>query len=135
MSREIEGMRCLDGITRAPIQGAMGHELKAIGRETLSVPVMSWFRLLLRVLQFPFLEARPRKVRAERTRGNPTSRCHLMMCKQTIERAAGRSLRSGYRYKDFHFSSSTNCVAHSYGKVQEFFRSNRCEWLARAYIA
>lgn len=27
-----------------------------------------------------------------------------------------------------------NCAAHSYGQVQEFFRSNPCKWLARAYI-
>jgi hypothetical protein len=27
-----------------------------------------------------------------------------------------------------------NCAAHSYGQVQNFFRSNPCKWLARAYI-
>jgi len=27
-----------------------------------------------------------------------------------------------------------NCAAHSYGEVQDFFRSNPCKWLARAYI-
>ena len=41
MSREIEGMGCLDGIEQDAIQGAMGPRLEAIGRETLSVPVMS----------------------------------------------------------------------------------------------
>ena len=52
----------------------------------------------------------------------------------SYERAAGRILRSGYRYKDLHFSIDNNCVANSYGKVQEFFRSNPCKWLARAYV-
>jgi len=28
----------------------------------------------------------------------------------------------------------SNCASHSYGKVQDFFRSNPCKWLARAYI-
>ena len=27
-----------------------------------------------------------------------------------------------------------NCESHSYGRVQNFFRSNPCKWLARAYI-
>jgi hypothetical protein len=27
-----------------------------------------------------------------------------------------------------------NCASHSYGRVQDFFRSNPCKWLARAYI-
>jgi hypothetical protein len=50
------------------------------------------------------------------------------------ERAAGRILRSGYHYKYLVLSIDSNCVAHSYGKVQEFFRSNPCKWLARAYV-
>lgn len=44
--QEIEGTRCLDRIEHAPIQGAIGHELEAMMRETLAVPVMSWLRLL-----------------------------------------------------------------------------------------
>ena len=52
----------------------------------------------------------------------------------SFERAAGRILRSGYRYKDLVLSIDSDCVEHSYGEVKEFFRSNRCKWLARAYV-
>jgi hypothetical protein len=52
----------------------------------------------------------------------------------SYERAAGRILRSGYRYKDLHLAIDNNCVANSYGEMQEFFRSNHCKWLARAYV-
>ena len=52
----------------------------------------------------------------------------------SYERAAGRILRSGYRYKDLDFTFNTNCVANSSGEMQEFFRSNHCKWLARGYI-
>ena len=27
-----------------------------------------------------------------------------------------------------------DCVAHSYGQVYKFFRSNPCRWLARVYV-
>jgi hypothetical protein len=49
-------------------------------------------------------------------------------------RAAGRILRSGYRYKDLHLAVDSNCVEHSYGRVQDFFRSHRCKLLVRAYV-
>lgn len=52
----------------------------------------------------------------------------------SFERAAGRIARSGYSYKDLVISIDTNCVAHSYGKVQEFFQSDPCKWLVRAYV-
>jgi hypothetical protein len=52
----------------------------------------------------------------------------------SFERAAGRIVRSGYSYKDLVISYDTNCAAHSSGKVQEFFQSNPCKWLARAYV-
>jgi hypothetical protein len=52
----------------------------------------------------------------------------------SFERAAGRIARSGYRYKDLVISVDTNCIAHSYGKEQDFFRLNPCRWLARAYV-
>jgi hypothetical protein len=52
----------------------------------------------------------------------------------SYERAAGRIAKSGYRYKDLVISVDTNCVAHSYGKEQDFFRLNPCRWLARAYV-
>jgi hypothetical protein len=41
---------------------------------------------------------------------------------------------SGYSYKTPVFAADTNCVSHSSGKVQEFFQSNPCNWLARAYV-
>lgn len=49
-------------------------------------------------------------------------------------RAAGRILRSGYSYKDLTIETNKNCAEHSYGRVQEFFQSNPCKWLARAYV-
>ena len=49
-------------------------------------------------------------------------------------RAAGRIARSGYSYKDLTIETDTNCAEHSYGKVQEFFQTNPCKWLARAYV-
>ena len=52
----------------------------------------------------------------------------------SYERAAGRILRSGYRYKDLHLAVDSNCVEHSYGRVQDFFRSHPCKWLVRAYV-
>jgi hypothetical protein len=50
------------------------------------------------------------------------------------ERAAFRLARSGYSFKDIHLAIDSNCVEYSYGEVQEFFRSNTCKWLARAYV-
>ena len=52
----------------------------------------------------------------------------------SYERAALRLARSGYSFKDLHLAIDSNCVEHSYGEVQEFFRSNTCKWLARAYV-
>lgn len=44
-------------------------------------------------------------------------------------------LASGYRHIDFAVESDSNCEQHSYGQVEEFFKSNPCEWLTRAYLA
>ena len=40
---------------------------------------------------------------------------------------------SGYKVR-LSTKFDTDCAAHSYGKVHEFFVANPCKWLARAYV-
>ncbi len=49
-------------------------------------------------------------------------------------RAAGRIARSGYSWKNLTIETNKNCAEHSFGKVQEFFESNPCQWLDRVFV-
>jgi len=51
----------------------------------------------------------------------------------SFKNTAEKILASGYKNTAY-LSSDQNCASHSEGKIQEFFRSNPCKWLARAYI-
>jgi hypothetical protein len=44
-------------------------------------------------------------------------------------------LASGYSHINFAVESDSNCGQHSYGQVEEFFKSHPCQWLTRAYMA
>jgi hypothetical protein len=51
-----------------------------------------------------------------------------------LRQTAAALVAAGYKV-DLAMTLGTNCAAHSYGQVHEFFRLHPCKWLARAYIA
>jgi hypothetical protein len=50
-----------------------------------------------------------------------------------FKRAEAKLVASGYKTR-LTMGFETDCTAHSYGQVREFFKSNPCTWLARAYV-
>lgn len=54
--------------------------------------------------------------------------------KTSLVKTVVKLAANGYSYKSLVFEADTDCVSHSSGKVQEFFQSNPCKWLARAYV-
>jgi len=44
-------------------------------------------------------------------------------------------LADGYKHVDLAEQYDTSCEQHSYGQVEEFFKSHPCSWVARAYVA
>jgi hypothetical protein len=53
--------------------------------------------------------------------------------KVDFKRAEATLRASGYKTK-FGMRADTDCAAYSYGQVHDFFKSNPCKWLARAYV-
>jgi hypothetical protein len=51
-----------------------------------------------------------------------------------FRRAAAALVAKGYRV-DLEERSETDCAAHSYGQVEQFFQLHPCKWVARAYLA
>ena len=131
VNREIEGRRCLQYAT---IEGAMGHRLEGIQGEILGVPVNVVVSVTIASLAISSSGSSAAESADKPDEGKVSVTLSSDDVQASYERAEGRILRSGYRYKDLHFSIDNNCVANSYGKVQEFFRSNPCKWLARAYV-
>jgi len=44
-------------------------------------------------------------------------------------------LTTGYKHIDFAEEYDSSCEQHSYGQVEEFFKSHPCNWVVRAYLA
>lgn len=53
---------------------------------------------------------------------------------RSTARATTRLIRKGLRVRERGVDSVTDCVAHSYGQVQDFFRANPCTALFRALL-
>jgi hypothetical protein len=50
-----------------------------------------------------------------------------------VKRTRAVLVAAGYT-ADLTMRTGTGCAAHSYGRMREFFQSNPCQWLARAYL-
>lgn len=44
-------------------------------------------------------------------------------------------LGEGYKHLDFAEEYDSSCEQHSYGRVEQFFKSHPCDWAVRAYLA
>jgi len=66
--------------------------------------------------------------------GQPSVRVSTGDVQASLKRTTVTLSASGYGGYYLVPEFDSNCASHSYGKVQDFFRSNPCKWLARAYI-
>jgi hypothetical protein len=66
--------------------------------------------------------------------GQPSVRISSGDVQASLKRTTVALSASGYGGYYLVPQFDSNCASHSYGKVQDFFRSNPCKWLARAYI-
>lgn len=53
---------------------------------------------------------------------------------RSTARTTARLVKKGLRVRDRQVDASTDCVAHSYGQVQDFFRTRPCTALFRALL-
>jgi hypothetical protein len=66
--------------------------------------------------------------------GQPSVRVSTGTVQASLKRTTITLSASGYGGYYLPPEFDNNCASHSYGQVQNFFRSHPCRWLARAYI-
>lgn len=69
-----------------------------------------------------------------RSQGSKTTTARGKARDRSTARVAARLTRSGLRVRERGADADSDCVAHSYGQVQDFFRAHPCTALFRALL-
>jgi len=69
-----------------------------------------------------------------RTQGDRSSGARGKAKDRSTARATARLIRKGLRVRERNVRGDADCVAHSYGQVQDFFREHPCTALFRALL-